>query len=308
MDPARLPSPLCEYPPGHLKRPEAHSHSPFRLSESESEKNKVFSGRFFVERYEPQTTYSLNPQPVARFHSPTSAFTSPFSTQLPSYPRLPQFPAYNLYNSPLGRFSSAYQCLEKNLIENNNASRSPTIPLSHNDSPQMARLQDTESCSLAKTTATTTSSTNTVSGHSVHKAFRERRSRCNLDPAQKRCLESMYQNKKYPEPFEKEQIAESLDLSEKQVSVWFSNRRARDKKNNAFAIAELNVSDTKDGIKGSHSPQTTADTTDTKQTYTTYTLVKDRNVKVMTVSATTDLMAIQLMQEKLQPSSRPDSL
>ena len=48
--------------------------------------------------------------------------------------------------------------------------------------------------------------------------------------AQVKQLEAMFSLKRYPTSTDKLQLAEVLNVSEKQVSVWFQNRRSKDKR------------------------------------------------------------------------------
>lgn len=57
------------------------------------------------------------------------------------------------------------------------------------------------------------------------------RSRTYFTPEQVEMLEKAYDSNPYPDQTEKEQIALKSGLNENKVQVWFSNRRARQRKN-----------------------------------------------------------------------------
>lgn len=68
------------------------------------------------------------------------------------------------------------------------------------------------------------------------------RSRTYFTPEQVDFLEKSYDTNQYPDQQEKEQIALKTGLNENKVQVWFSNRRARQRKNltnNAISTAEV---------------------------------------------------------------------
>lgn len=68
------------------------------------------------------------------------------------------------------------------------------------------------------------------------------RSRTYFTPEQVEQLEQAYETNPYPDQAEKEQIAMRTGLNENKVQVWFSNRRARQRKNltnNTIYTAEV---------------------------------------------------------------------
>ncbi|VDK72323.1 unnamed protein product [Onchocerca ochengi] len=66
---------------------------------------------------------------------------------------------------------------------------------------------------------------------------RARRNRTSFTSEQLEILEAAFNTNTYPDQDEREQIARKTNLSEDKIMTWFSNRRARCRKNLAFTDA-----------------------------------------------------------------------
>ena len=135
-------------------------------------------------------------------------------------------------------------------------------------------------------------------------AVKGKRHRSSFTSEQVKALEAFYQQNQYPDCFVREQIELSLNLSDKQVSAWFQNRRAKSKRNNDGFAAGLALRTVKKEPKNVNFMQEMPD----KHTQNhQYTLLKDRGREVITVFARTDLMAVHLMTERLREYPAPAS-
>ncbi|WP_157237070.1 homeobox domain-containing protein [Endozoicomonas elysicola] len=263
-------------------------------------KNEVSLGRFSVQTSESQAVNSLNQRSdFSGLGQPSFPYLTPQAGSLYP-PNVSSWPSVLPYipSRASSAFSNVYGS-SGSLPYGPGTTQSLALMAGH---PSTARTF--QKTNVAGDIGYAESKNSTANYRAAFRAEKGGHQRSNFTEAQVRGLEIAYKSSRYPDRVVKENLATTLDLSDSQVGIWFANRRMKSKRNKDCYAEELNKRNVREVNKVEGFSQAVSDTHSNSHTYT---LLKDRNIKVFKVTAETDQMALQLMQEKLRELTAPAS-